>query len=216
MSKKKLVHQFMEFSGMDLEMSQQFLEVFAIFQKYSSCSSFLTKYKSVDWDFSKAANQFLSTTSSVIQRHKTTQKKCFRFNVNLTKKKPSKTNTNDQKNVVRAPIPAKFDILAPEPIRTINLPPRRQSKRSMFGPPTNLNSTFNLEHLKKLAAEERKWILVNIQDVSEPWPFISKYLHFCYSQTKYEQFPCHQLDQGTWSNAKVKKIIQENFYFWQV
>jgi len=42
----------------------------------------------------------------------------------------------------------------------------------------------------------KKWIVVNIQNVSE--------------------FSCQCLNRDVWSNAKVKEIIRENFLFLQV
>lgn len=41
-----------------------------------------------------------------------------------------------------------------------------------------------------------KWLLVNLQDSTE--------------------FSCQVLNRDLWSNTRVKRIINDNFVFWQV
>lgn len=54
---------------------------------------------------------------------------------------------------------------------------------------------FNKLKAKKQGEEEKKWILVNIQETSE--------------------FDCHRLNRDTWSDKNLKQFISNNFIFWQ-
>ena len=50
--------------------------------------------------------------------------------------------------------------------------------------------------VKMYAASEDRWLLVNVQEMTE--------------------FKCHILNRDVWSNSGVKALIESNFTFYQV
>ena len=50
--------------------------------------------------------------------------------------------------------------------------------------------------LKDAGMAQRKWLLVNVQNVQE--------------------FVCQALNRDVWSNSSAKAVIKEHFVFWQV
>jgi hypothetical protein len=56
--------------------------------------------------------------------------------------------------------------------------------------------TGNIQEARDAAQMSRKWLIVNIQNVSE--------------------FPCQVLNRDVWSNRTIKELVKENFLFLQV
>lgn len=71
----------------------------------------------------------------------------------------------------------------------------RKRLAELFKPPFDLIQRLSLDGAKVVGREQRKWILVNIQDQSE--------------------FQCQVLNRDFWSNASVKHVVKENFIFLQ-
>eukprot|EP00602_Paraphysomonas_sp_CaronLab_P010279 CAMPEP_0185019474 /NCGR_PEP_ID=MMETSP1103-20130426/2081_1 /TAXON_ID=36769 /ORGANISM="Paraphysomonas bandaiensis, Strain Caron Lab Isolate" /LENGTH=366 /DNA_ID=CAMNT_0027549805 /DNA_START=53 /DNA_END=1153 /DNA_ORIENTATION=+ len=65
----------------------------------------------------------------------------------------------------------------------------------MFPPPNHLSFPRNLSEAKKAAMEDKKWILVNIQDHNE--------------------FSSHLLNRDVWTNETLVSLVRMNFLFWQ-
>jgi hypothetical protein len=65
----------------------------------------------------------------------------------------------------------------------------------MFRPPFDIMEKLDLDSAKRKAKQEKKWILVNIQDSSD--------------------FLCQTLNRDFWKSSTVKEIVQENFVFLQ-
>lgn len=65
----------------------------------------------------------------------------------------------------------------------------------LFKPPFDLIVRKDLDSAKILGREQKKWLLVNIQDPSE--------------------FQCQVLNRDFWSNPKIKEVIRENFLLLQ-
>ncbi|RKP39220.1 hypothetical protein BJ085DRAFT_18672 [Dimargaris cristalligena] len=74
----------------------------------------------------------------------------------------------------------------------------RKSNRlaELFRPPFDLIQNLPFDQARGLAKSQRKWILVNIQKVSE--------------------FACQVLNRDIWSDATVKEIVRVNFVFLQL
>ncbi|ODV64887.1 hypothetical protein HYPBUDRAFT_114963 [Hyphopichia burtonii NRRL Y-1933] len=66
---------------------------------------------------------------------------------------------------------------------------------NLFRPPFDLMERIDIDSAKIKGREEKKWILVNIQDSSE--------------------FGCQVLNRDFWSNSTVKNKVKENFIFLQ-
>lgn len=65
----------------------------------------------------------------------------------------------------------------------------------LFKPPFDLIERTNLEGAKQKGRQEKKWILINIQDQSE--------------------FQCQVLNRDFWSDPEIKRCVKENFVFLQ-
>lgn len=59
-----------------------------------------------------------------------------------------------------------------------------------------MNIFKNFLKAKVAGEQERKWLIVNIQDSKE--------------------FKCQQLNRDVWSNEAVRNIMAEHFILWQV
>ncbi|CDK24958.1 unnamed protein product [Kuraishia capsulata CBS 1993] len=66
---------------------------------------------------------------------------------------------------------------------------------NIFRPPWDIIEKLSLDAAKIKARQEKKWILINIQDVGD--------------------FQCQVLNRDFWSNADVKDVVRENFIFLQ-
>lgn len=66
---------------------------------------------------------------------------------------------------------------------------------NIFRPPWDIISKVDLDTAKKIGREEKKWILVNIQDVTD--------------------FRCQCLNRDFWSSQQIKQIVEHNFIFLQ-
>lgn len=66
---------------------------------------------------------------------------------------------------------------------------------SIFRPPWDIINKIDLDTAKKVAREANKWILVNIQDVTD--------------------FRCQCLNRDFWSSRQIKDLVRENFVFLQ-
>ncbi|CAD5113157.1 DgyrCDS2348 [Dimorphilus gyrociliatus] len=73
---------------------------------------------------------------------------------------------------------------------------KRQTLEELFRPPLDLIHKGPFFTAREEGKKQNKWLLVNIQDVTE--------------------FSCQILNRDVWSCPKVKRIIQKNFIFWQV
>lgn len=65
----------------------------------------------------------------------------------------------------------------------------------IFRPPFDLIEKLNLTNAKQKARQEKKWLLVNIQDNAE--------------------FQCQMLNRDFWSDRNVKDLVKDNFIFLQ-
>lgn len=65
----------------------------------------------------------------------------------------------------------------------------------MFRPPWDIISKLGLDDAKKLARSEHKWVLINIQDVTD--------------------FRCQCLNRDFWSSNQIKQLIRDKFIFLQ-
>jgi len=66
----------------------------------------------------------------------------------------------------------------------------------LFRPPVDLIERGPFETVKNIAKRRKKWILVNVQAVSE--------------------FDCHKMNRDTWADSAVKSVVRANFVLWQV
>lgn len=66
---------------------------------------------------------------------------------------------------------------------------------NLFRPPFDIMSKIDLDTAKVQGRQDKKWILINIQDSSE--------------------FTCQVLNRDFWSNSRVKSVVKENFIFLQ-
>ncbi|KAF5732957.1 plant UBX domain-containing protein 7 [Tripterygium wilfordii] len=67
---------------------------------------------------------------------------------------------------------------------------------SLFRPPSDLMFQGSFEKAKEFASMEDKWLLVNLQSMTE--------------------FSSHMLNRDVWANETVSQTIKANFIFWQV
>eukprot|EP01118_Nematostelium_gracile_P004669 TRINITY_DN1556_c0_g1_i1.p1 TRINITY_DN1556_c0_g1~~TRINITY_DN1556_c0_g1_i1.p1 ORF type:complete len:466 (+),score=126.55 TRINITY_DN1556_c0_g1_i1:100-1497(+) len=65
----------------------------------------------------------------------------------------------------------------------------------LFRPPVDIMLDSDFETAKNIAMRKNQWLLVNIQDS--------------------EEFNAQRLNRDTWSDAKVKDTVKNNFIFWQ-
>lgn len=77
-----------------------------------------------------------------------------------------------------------------------SMTPAQSRLASIFRPPFDLIRNLDLDQAKELAQTEKKWLLVNIQNVSE--------------------FQCQVLNRDLWTNNGVKAIVKDSFIFVQV
>lgn len=122
--------------------------------------------------------------------------------------------TSDEGETVRAPIPSKKLRLAEsDDVHFIGsqsstvMEPFRQYRRetvdgsqtndlaSLFAPPHAIMFRGNFQQLMRVAQQQSRWILVNIQSTTE--------------------FDSHRLNRDTWSDETVQDIVKESFLFWQ-
>ena len=87
------------------------------------------------------------------------------------------------------------DEIMRETVGTTNLTAHQSRLARLFRPPFDIISNVALEQAKSMAYEQKKWVMVNIQDNRE--------------------FFCQQLNRDLWSNKNVKETINENFIFVQ-
>ena len=66
---------------------------------------------------------------------------------------------------------------------------------NLFRPPFDIMEKFDIDNAKTLGRQQKKWILINIQDSSE--------------------FACQVLNRDFWSNSLVKDKVRESFVFLQ-
>lgn len=66
----------------------------------------------------------------------------------------------------------------------------------LFRPPVELIEPGSFEDVKQKALMRNKWLLVNIQTITE--------------------FDCQRLNRDTWSDAALKSMVAESFVLWQV
>ncbi|EFY86464.1 UBX domain protein (Ubx5), putative [Metarhizium acridum CQMa 102] len=65
----------------------------------------------------------------------------------------------------------------------------------LFRPPYDLMARFSWDEARTLGKEDKKWILVNLQDMND--------------------FNCQALNRDIWKDAAVKELVSENFIFLQ-
>ncbi|KAK9458836.1 thioredoxin-like protein [Lipomyces oligophaga] len=65
----------------------------------------------------------------------------------------------------------------------------------LFRPPFDIISSYDFDSAKTKGREQKKWILVNIQDLAD--------------------FRCQMLNRDFWSSEAVKETVRENFIFLQ-
>ncbi|CAB4037007.1 UBX domain-containing 7-like, partial [Paramuricea clavata] len=73
---------------------------------------------------------------------------------------------------------------------------KRKTLKDLFKPPLDIMHKGTFETAKVAGEQERKWLIVNIQDSKE--------------------FKCQQLNRDVWSNEAVRNIMAEHFILWQV
>ncbi|XP_061405422.1 LOW QUALITY PROTEIN: UBX domain-containing protein 7-like [Lethenteron reissneri] len=73
---------------------------------------------------------------------------------------------------------------------------RLKTLADLFRPPIDLMHKGTFETAKKTGQSQRKWLMVNIQNVQD--------------------FSCQCLNRDVWSHEAVKAVIREHFIFWQV
>lgn len=66
----------------------------------------------------------------------------------------------------------------------------------LFRPPVDLLENGSFDNVKNIANQRKKWLLVNIQEVSE--------------------FDCQKMNRDTWADSAVKSMVRSNFVLWQV
>lgn len=73
--------------------------------------------------------------------------------------------------------------------------PHERRLAQLFRPPFDLIEDLDLESAKIDAQEEKKWLMVNVQDTTE--------------------FACQRLNRDLWRHESVKEVVGENFIFLQ-
>lgn len=76
-----------------------------------------------------------------------------------------------------------------------NMTATQRRLANIFRPPWDLISKVDLDTAKHEAASEGKWVLINVQDVSD--------------------FRCQCLNRDFWSNPQIKEVVRANFVFVQ-
>ncbi|KAK9475756.1 thioredoxin-like protein, partial [Lipomyces japonicus] len=72
----------------------------------------------------------------------------------------------------------------------------KQSRlEALFRPPFDIISRYDFDTAKEKGREQKRWLLVNVQDVTD--------------------FQCQVLNRDFWSNEAVKETVRENFIFLQ-
>ncbi|KAL9477403.1 hypothetical protein ACSS6W_007244 [Trichoderma asperelloides] len=66
----------------------------------------------------------------------------------------------------------------------------------LFRPPYDLMSRLSWDEARTLGKEDKKWIMVNLQDMSD--------------------FSCQMLNRDIWKDRAVKELVNENFIFLQL
>ncbi|KAL2021357.1 hypothetical protein VTK56DRAFT_7222 [Thermocarpiscus australiensis] len=74
-------------------------------------------------------------------------------------------------------------------------PSRASRLAELFRPPFDLISRLEWDEARDEGKEQKKWILVNLQDMSD--------------------FNCQALNRDIWKDAAVKELVKENFIFLQ-
>lgn len=79
-----------------------------------------------------------------------------------------------------------------------NQPPenKKRTLESLFRPPLEIMHRGNFETAKHEACESKKWLLVNIQNVTE--------------------FACQSLNRDIWNHQMVRDLIAGSFVLWQI
>ncbi|KAH8650193.1 hypothetical protein BX600DRAFT_108594 [Xylariales sp. PMI_506] len=72
---------------------------------------------------------------------------------------------------------------------------RSQRLADLFRPPWDLISPFTWDDARQEGKDEKKWIIVNVQDMSD--------------------FNCQALNRDHWKDEKIRALIQEHFIFMQ-
>lgn len=72
---------------------------------------------------------------------------------------------------------------------------RAQRLAELFRPPYDLISQFSWDEAREEGKEEKKWILVNLQDMTD--------------------FNCQALNRDIWKDQAVQQLVKENFIFLQ-
>lgn len=70
-----------------------------------------------------------------------------------------------------------------------------QRLADLFRPPYDLMARLSWDEARTLGKEDKKWILVNLQDMSD--------------------FNCQALNRDIWKDAAIKELVSENFIFLQ-
>ncbi|ODV89594.1 hypothetical protein CANCADRAFT_148565 [Tortispora caseinolytica NRRL Y-17796] len=65
----------------------------------------------------------------------------------------------------------------------------------LFRPPFDILSPISFDEARTVGRSERRWVLVNIQDIRD--------------------FACQMLNRDFWSNKDVKRLVKDNFVFLQ-
>lgn len=86
------------------------------------------------------------------------------------------------------------DTSAPPPSTTENGTHARRLE-DLFRPPYDLMSRVSWDEARTLGKEDKKWILVNLQDMND--------------------FTCQALNRDVWKDAAIKDLVSENFIFLQ-
>lgn len=73
---------------------------------------------------------------------------------------------------------------------------KRRTLEDLFRPPLDIMHRGNFESARDYGQMSNRWLLVNLQNVQE--------------------FACQVLNRDVWSNKSVKKLVAQNFVFWQV
>jgi hypothetical protein len=171
----ELMMQFVEMTGSDPETALYFLEM-------------------SNYDLESALNLMFSGDVPVPSSNKPADKSTT---------DPFQSFEEDDQDSVRVADPVKQQVLLDFPShsqgqRIANLAFSRAEDPSvewMFPPPNHLSFPGTLAEARATAKEEKKWILVNIQDDKE--------------------FSSHLLNRDVWTNETLVSLLRMNFIFWQ-
>lgn len=73
---------------------------------------------------------------------------------------------------------------------------KQRTLEDLFRPPIDLTFKGTFTNLRDTGVVQKKWLLVNVQNVQE--------------------FVCQALNRDVWSNSSAKALIKDHFLFWQV